>query len=97
MLTPSDKRAFLSGMSTILRTSNVLAYFGGNRGEVARAFSPPLTRQAIRQWGEFVPELRARQLLEKHPDLQAAVLDPDTGRTRMEAMHDRLGTPVAGK
>lgn len=59
----------------------VVRYFGGSMGAVGRAFlrtthRKPLVRQTVRLWGEYVPEHRARQLLDVYPDLKALLLDP---------------------
>lgn len=81
-------------MSNLLRKSDVVAHFGQNYAEVGRAFIPildkPLTKVAVRQWGELVPELRARQLLEQYPELREFVLDPIT-RLSAREMRERLG------
>jgi hypothetical protein len=50
-------------------------------GAVGRAFAATthkkaLVRQAVRQWDEYVPEHRARQLLDVYPDLRNLLLDP---------------------
>ena len=76
-------------MPVLLRTSDVLALFNGNRAAVARAFDPPISRIAVRYWREYVPELRARQLLERHPELKDHVVDPETGLS-LAQMRERL-------
>lgn len=68
-------------MSRKILKKDVVAYFG-TMAEVARAFDPPLTRQAVNRWPEHVPELRARQLIEKIPDLQLFLSDPARWRDR---------------
>lgn len=82
-------------MSTLqLRKSDVVAHFGGTFAGTARAFAPvigqPLSRNAVRQWPDIVPELRARQLLDHYPELQDLVLDPGT-RLTLREMRQRLG------
>jgi hypothetical protein len=41
-------------------TSKVVAHFGGNFSAVARAAG--VTRQAVQQWGKFVPAYTAQKL-----------------------------------
>ena len=77
-------------MSILLRKSVVLALFGGNHAAVGRDFTPPISRVAVLNWPEFLPELRARQLLERHAELKQDVVDPETGLSLRE-MRERLG------
>ncbi len=85
-------------MKTLLRKKDVVAFFGPTFGHTGRAFTPilgkPLSKNAVRQWPDFVPELRALQLLKQYPALQDLVLDPVTRLTRVE-MRERLNAPVA--
>lgn len=80
-------------MKTLLRKTDVVAFFGPTNGHTARAFIPiegaALSKNAVRQWPEFVPELRALQLLKQYPGLQDLVVDPVTRLTRTE-MRERL-------
>lgn len=84
-------------MTILLRKSDVFERFGGTAPKVALAFAPfldkPLARQAPLQWGEFLPELRARQLIEHYPDMKDLVVDPKTGLSLRE-MRSRL---IAGE
>lgn len=77
----------------MLRASDVVAHFGGSCAATARAFAPitgsALSRNAVRQWPELVPELRTRQLLDHYPELRDLVLDPHTMLTLRE-MRRRL-------
>lgn len=77
-----------------LRKKDVVAYFGGTYAATARAFEPaigsPLSKNAVRQWQDIVPELRARQLLDYYPDLRDLVLDPSS-RLTLREMRQRLG------
>lgn len=99
MLTPVGKRGLLRRMSTLLRKSDVVAHFGGTFAGTARAFEPildkPLSRAAVRQWPEVVPELRARQLLDHYPELKDLVLDPGT-RLTLREMRERLTNGATG-
>lgn len=85
-------------MKTLLRSADVVAHFGPTNGHTARAFIPiigrPLSKNAVRQWGEYVPELRARQLLDHYPNLRELVLDPVTRLTPAET-RARLSAPAA--
>jgi hypothetical protein len=87
-------------MSYLLRKSDVVAHFNDNFAAVGRAFEPitgkALTKVAVRQWPELVPELRARQLLEQYPELREFVLDPITRLSAAE-MRERLGQEDAGQ
>ena len=52
----------------LLRKSDVVKKFGNSNraaGELG------LTRQAILQWGRYVPELTARRIMDAFPDLAA--------------------------
>lgn len=75
-------------MSYLLRKSDVVTHLGGSFASVGRAFAPilgkPMSKVAVRKWGELVPELRARQLLEHYPSLKEFVLDPETRLTAAE-------------
>jgi len=86
-------------MTTLLRKADVVAFFGNSYAKTARAFEPfldkPLSRNAVRQWPDIVPELRARQLLDHYPDLKAYVLDPVTRLTTIET-RERLQARVVG-
>lgn len=67
-----------------LRKADVVRYFDGNMATVGRAFvatthRKALSRIAVFNWPDLLPELRARQLLEAYPDLGRFVLDPITG------------------
>lgn len=83
-------------MTILLRKTDVVAFFGPTNGHTARAFEPilgkPLSKNAIRQWPEYVPELRAMQLLKHYPALEELVLDPAT-RLTLREMRDRLKAP----
>lgn len=83
-------------MSSLLRKRDVVGHFGGSYAAVARAFQETthgraLSRVAVRNWPDVVPELRARQLVEGFPDLRAFLLDPITMLTASE-MRERLTT-----
>lgn len=69
-----------------MKTSHVLALAQGSYAAVGRFFDPPLSRQAVRGWGEEVPELRVRQLLERVPDSRGLLIDDNTGLTQAEKM-----------
>lgn len=78
----------------LLRSKDVIAHFEGNHAAVGRAFAATshgqaLSRVAIRKWPEFVPELRARQLIERYPELRELVVDPVT-RLSAREMRERL-------
>ena len=79
-------------MENQLRKKDVLAYFGNSGTKVARALAAirgKYTQQAVVRWGEFVPELPARQLLDHYPELKELVLDPTTGLS-LRDMRERL-------
>lgn len=84
-------------MTTLLRKQDVVAHFGPTNGHTARAFIPiigrALSKNAIRQWPDYVPELRAMQLLKQYPELQELVLDPST-RLTLREMRERLKRPA---
>ena len=70
-------------MSIQLRKKDVLAHFGNNCAEVARAITTiqgfPISRVSVGRWKEIIPELKARKLLDHYPELREYVLDPATG------------------
>lgn len=81
-------------MSIRLRKSDVVRHFGNNMAEVGRACISPdrpngINRISVRAWGEFVPELTARRLVERYPDLRDYVVDPETGLT-LQQMREAL-------
>ena len=79
-------------MANKLRKSDVIAFFDNNGAKVARALAAirgKYTQQAVFRWGEFVPELPARQLLDHYPELKDLVLDPATGLS-LRDMRQRL-------
>lgn len=59
-----------------LRTADILSLFGGPT-RVARLFNPPLTKSAVSLWGDYVPELRARFLLDTYPGAAVCLVDED--------------------
>lgn len=68
-------RAYTPAMDRI-PTARVLEIFG-NPSDLARAMRQAgieITPQAIYQWGEYVPELRAYQLRALRPDVEWAVV-----------------------
>lgn len=84
---------FCIDMAILLRKSDVLDLFNGNHAAVGRDFNPALSRVAVLKWPEFVPELRARQLLDRHPRLKELQVDPETGLSLRE-MRERLSPPA---
>src|SRR3546814_20070123 len=79
----------------LLRKDDVLALFGDNAAAVGRDFSPPISRIAVSKWGDYLPPLRARQLLDRHPELADCVVDPYTDLSLLQ-MRQRLATPRVG-
>lgn len=83
----------MSTNAVLLRKSDVVTFFG-NMAEVGRAFATTsnnkaLSKVAVHAWGDLLPELRARQLLDGYPGLRDFVLDPVTRLTAAE-MRQRL-------
>lgn len=66
----------------LLRKADVIRHFGGNKAAVGRACG--ITRIAVHNWPDLVPELRARRLLDSHPELKDLLLDPVTRLTATE-------------
>lgn len=52
----------------LVKTKALIALYGSVQA-VRELWTPPLSRSAIYQWPEDVPELRAFQLREKIPDI----------------------------
>lgn len=75
-----------------IRKDDVLEAFDGVGAHVAALLS--IHRVSVYGWGEFVPELSARRLLELRPDLQDLVVDPATGLSLRE-MRRRLAETTA--
>lgn len=75
----------------LIRTADAIALFNGSPTALARALPAEhrrgkmrrLTRQAVHLWGEFLPPLRARQLIEVRPDATAYIVGED-GLTAVE-------------
>ena len=80
-------------MPILLRKADVLRRFRTYAG-VARAFVPilghPLTRQAPTMWGEYIPELRARELIEYYADLRDDLVDTSTGLSAREVRDSQM-------
>jgi len=55
-----------------VRTKDLIAVFGSVQA-VRSLWNPPLSRSAIYQWGEAVPELRAYQIHEMYPDINKRI------------------------
>ena len=55
-----------------VKTKDLLAVFGSVPA-ICALWTPPLTRSAIYQWGEDVPELRAYQIHEMYPDINKRI------------------------
>jgi hypothetical protein len=55
-----------------VKTKDLLAVFGSVHA-VRALWSPPLSRSAIYQWGEDVPELRAYQIHEMVPNINQRI------------------------
>ena len=72
-----------------MRKADLVAYYDGVPA-VAKQFDPPLTRQAVYKWGEFVPAERVQQLLDANAELSVLLIDPATGLTKVEVMGERL-------
>lgn len=74
-----------------IRTTDALALFDNDTSALRAVFPAEMragrlrrvTRQAIYQWGEFLPPLRARQLVEARPDAAALIVGED-GLTAVE-------------
>lgn len=76
----------------LIRTADALALFDNSPARLAAVFPSErrrgkvragLTRQAVDLWGEYLPELRARQLVELKPDAAALIVGED-GLTAVE-------------
>lgn len=61
-----------------MKTADVLPYFANSPRVLGLFFSPPISRQAVKAWGEFMPELRVRQLVEKLPVLKKHVAEGES-------------------
>lgn len=57
----------------------VLIEIAGSQAELARALG--ITRGAVSQWGEFIPELQAFRLRERRPDFYAKALAKQEQKT----------------
>jgi hypothetical protein len=56
----------------VVRTKDLLAVFGTQEA-VGKIFTPPISKSAVSQWGENVPELRAYQIHEAIPDINKRI------------------------
>lgn len=83
----------MSKQTPLLRSADVAEHFGSGAA-VARAFTPPLSRAAVSQWGEFVPADRAHYLLSNTPGLYDLLVDQATGLT-VKQMRERIAGEVA--
>ena len=50
-----------------MKTAHAIKLAGGTQAALGRVFNPPITRQAVQDWGENVPALRVYQLRELRP------------------------------
>lgn len=72
-------------MALLIRKADALALFDGSPARLRTVFPEELrggklrrlTRQAINDWGEYLPELRAHQLIAARPDATALIVGPD--------------------
>ena len=72
-------------MPLLIRKADALALFEGSPARLRTVFPEELrggvlrrlTRQAINDWGEYLPELRAHQLIAARPDAAALIVGPD--------------------
>jgi hypothetical protein len=55
-----------------VKTKDLFAVFGDVHG-VRNIWTPPLSKSAIYQWGDEVPELREFQIRKKHPDIDERI------------------------
>lgn len=101
MVDMGESAAYLSGHSNLaavmtpkikIRKADVLEAFSGVGAQVATLLG--INRVSVYGWGEYVPELSARRLLELRPDLQDLVVDPATGLSLRE-MRRRLAAETA--
>lgn len=76
-------------MQKMMRKADLVAYYDGVAA-VAKKFDPPLSRQAVYKWGEFVPAERVQQLLAANAELCVLLVDPETGRTKIDVLGERL-------
>lgn len=76
-------------MQNMMRKADLVAYYDGVAA-VAKKFDPPLSRQAVYKWGEFVPVERVQQLLAANAELSVLLVDPETGRTKIDVLGERL-------
>lgn len=76
----------------LLRTDDVLAYFGGNHALAAKYAR--VSRQATYLWREYVPELPMFRLLDAFPELRL-LLRNDTGESPLDALNKRLDAAKA--
>lgn len=75
----------------LIRTADALALFDNSPAKLREVFPTEfragklrrMTRQAIHDWGEFMPPLRARQLVDARPDAAAYIVGED-GLTAVE-------------
>lgn len=54
-----------------IKTATLIKIFG-DQVQVAKFFNN-CTKQAVNQWGEYIPELRALQLEKRRPDIADAI------------------------
>lgn len=62
-------------MEVIIRTEDAIAAYA-DAADLARSLG--VSRSAISQWGEFVPEISARGLLILIPDIPCVIKKPQT-------------------
>lgn len=74
-----------------LRTSDVKAALGLTNNSALAALLPPnpstgrpYNKSQVGRWGECLPELQSRQLVDQFPALRDHVLDPVTGMSAIE-------------
>lgn len=74
-----------------LRTCDAKKALGLTSNTALAALLPPNPRTGeaynksqVGRWGELLPELQSRQLIERHPELRDHVMDPVTGMSIAE-------------
>lgn len=89
----------------LIRTADALALFDNSPARLAAVFPPEhrrgkvrlrLTRQAVDQWGEYLPPLRAHQLVDARPEAAALIVGEDglTAVERMQRSSQRAVDPI---
>lgn len=76
----------------LMRSEDLINYVGSHAavGKLLADLAPSSAKRTVSAWGEWVPELRVRQVVEMLPETTAMLVDPETGLTYATLVQQRI-------